>query len=272
MFQVILIFGIVGVCRGNELTSLTVGNVKDDGNEISIHIPETKTKVIKEYIIAAEMAKIIRKYTKLRPVNAKTDRLFVQYRHGKCVNQVIGKHTIAKVPKEIATFLKLPDPKLYTGHSFRHTGTTIAADAGAGMEDLMRLGEQYIRKSKTNMRKLGNLVSGAINLPKSSSAKTNSANSSPATEHPVRTLSASTSNNENGSEMGVYLSSEQMGPDDNSNGIILGDETTTSLKKNEAFEMASNAVNLLSDGGPLSEKLKGLAVQTGRGKETTFWS
>lgn len=139
-FQVVLIFGITGVCRGDELTNLTIGNVKDDGKEISVHVPKTKSKEPKDFIICGEMAKIIRQYVNLRPKNTKTDRMLMQYRKGKCVNQVMGKHSIANIPKLIAEFLKLPEPKLYTGHSYRRTGTTIAADAGASMEDLMRLG------------------------------------------------------------------------------------------------------------------------------------
>lgn len=144
------------------MVNLTVGNVKDDGIEISVYVPTTKTKVPKDYIICGEMAKIIREYIKLRPQNAKTDRMLMQYRKGKCVNQVMGKHSIAKIPKEIAAFLKLPEPNLYTGHSYRRSGTTIAADAGASVEDLMRLGpwksiavcQRYVQDSKRNKRNL----------------------------------------------------------------------------------------------------------------------
>jgi len=184
LFQVVLIFGVIRACRGGELTTITIGNVKDGGNEISVHIPTTKTKVPKDYIIGGEFAKITREYMKLRPTNSKTDRLFMQYRKGKCVNQVMGKYSIAKVPKDIASFLKLPEPNSYTGHSFRATSTTIAADAGTTLEDLKRLGpwksiyvcEQYIRKSKANKRKISNMIGGAINLPSTSAASTSNGN------------------------------------------------------------------------------------------------
>lgn len=85
----------------------------------------------------------------------------------------MGKHSIAKIPKEMASFLKLPNPELYTGHSYRRSATTIAADNGASIEELKRLGdwkstsvvERYIQNSVSYKRKISNRISGAINLP-----------------------------------------------------------------------------------------------------------
>lgn len=173
-----LAFGLLGVCRGDELTNLIVDNVTDNGNEIVVRIPNTKTKVSKLYIIDGAFTAIVHDYMKLRPKNATTNRFFLQCRNGKLTNQMMGKHSIAKIPKEMAKFLQLPDPEAYTGHSFRSTGTTIAADAGANIEDLKRLGEwksvsvceRYIRNSLGHKRKLANLISGAVNLPSTSSA------------------------------------------------------------------------------------------------------
>lgn len=44
--------------------------------------------------------------------------------------QVIGVHTIAKMPVSIAEYLKLENPTSFTGHCFRRTSTTIFANAG----------------------------------------------------------------------------------------------------------------------------------------------
>lgn len=49
-----LIFGVNGTCRGGELTNLTVKDIKDDGKEVKVKIPDTKTKVSTEYIICHE--------------------------------------------------------------------------------------------------------------------------------------------------------------------------------------------------------------------------
>lgn len=166
-------FGVIGLCRGDELTNIKCSHVKDTGEYFIVKIPYTKTKVPKTNVIDGEYTHIIRKYMSLRPPDATTDRFFMQYRNGRCVNQVIGKNNIAKFPKEIAKFLHLENPESYTGHSYRRTGATIAADAGASMEQMKRMGpwisptvcEKYIQESVGYKRQLGRIISGAINLP-----------------------------------------------------------------------------------------------------------
>ncbi|KAG4076030.1 hypothetical protein HA402_014029 [Bradysia odoriphaga] len=68
-FQVVMIFGLCSGSRGCELTSLTLDNVKDDGKEVIVRLPETKmkTKVTKLYVVGNEFAKIIRQYLDMRP-------------------------------------------------------------------------------------------------------------------------------------------------------------------------------------------------------------
>lgn len=168
-----LIFGLNGTCRIGELTDLTVKNVKDDGKELRVNIPNTKTKKSKEYIICDRFADIVREYIKLRPLNAKTDRLFLQWRNGKMVNQVMGKHSIAKIPKEVAKYLNLPEPSTFTGHSYRRTSTTVAVDEGCSMDEIKRIGpwestkvaERYVQDSLARKRKVAKMFSNAINLP-----------------------------------------------------------------------------------------------------------
>ena len=46
-------------------------------------------------------------------------------------NQPMGRNMIAKLPHEIAALLSLPNPSLYTFHSFRRTSATSAADGGS---------------------------------------------------------------------------------------------------------------------------------------------
>lgn len=174
--QVVLIFGFNGTCRGGELTGLTVKNINDDGKELRVNIPNTKTKKPKEYIICDQFASIVREYIKLRPSNAKTDRLFLQWRSGKCVNQVMGKHSIANIPKEVAKYLNLPEPLKFTGHSFRRTSASVAVDEGLTMDEIKRIGpwestkvaEKYVQASLARKRKVAKMFSNAINLPSSS--------------------------------------------------------------------------------------------------------
>jgi integrase len=43
----------------------------------------------------------------------------------------IGKFTLGKIGKEIAKVLKKPDPEKFTGHCWRRSAATAAADNGA---------------------------------------------------------------------------------------------------------------------------------------------
>eukprot|EP00727_Mastigamoeba_balamuthi_P009236 m51a1_g4935 hypothetical protein (221) ;mRNA; r:286392-287132 len=52
----------------------------------------------------------------------------------------LGKFTLAEVPGLVAKFLKLENPKSYTGHGLHATGTTWMADHGASEVELMEVG------------------------------------------------------------------------------------------------------------------------------------
>jgi hypothetical protein len=68
----------------------------------------------------------------------------------------------------IAKFLDLPDPKSYTGHSFRVSSATVLADEGASSITLKRHGrwtsdsvaEGYLRDSKQVRASTASLLSG----------------------------------------------------------------------------------------------------------------
>jgi integrase len=74
--------------------------------------------------------------------------------------QNIGENMIAKVPKEIATYLKKPHPEEYTSHCFRRTAATILAESGASLPELKIAGswnssttaESYISTSLRTKR------------------------------------------------------------------------------------------------------------------------
>lgn len=167
-------FGVMGPCRSDELTNLTTDMVKDDGKETVVRIPYTKTttKQPKLFQIDGYFAEIVRDYFRLRPANVHTNRFFVQYRGGKCTSQLMGKNSIAKIPKEVAKFLDLPNSERYTGHGFRRTSTKILVNTGVGIETLKRRSiwktnsacELYIQNSLAQKRKVGSLISSAINL------------------------------------------------------------------------------------------------------------
>ena len=73
--------------------------------------------------------------------------------------------------KQIATFLKLQNPKLYTGHCFRRSSATIWVGSGEDITTLKRHGgwrstavaEGYIEKSLTNKNNVAKKIMGSIN-------------------------------------------------------------------------------------------------------------
>lgn len=177
--KVILIFGIFGATRGDELTKVCVEHLVKQGDIYVVKIPDTKTKQPRSFVLEGENATYVNNYLKLRPMDISTNRFFISYKNGKCAKQVIGKNTIQSAPKTIAKFLNLDNPSGYTGHSFRRSSATILADAGADLLMLKRHGgwksstvaEGYVAESVGNKRKIGQLISDRIEMTKTKKQK-----------------------------------------------------------------------------------------------------
>lgn len=130
LLQVVLIIGVFGGCRREELTQLTVRQVKDEGYFFKIRILDAKNRG-REFIITngdyidLNCLEIIRKYSSLRPQYTTNQRFFISYRCGKCTAQPVGINTIGAMPKRIATYLQLENPEDYTGHCFRRSSSAL---------------------------------------------------------------------------------------------------------------------------------------------------
>lgn len=182
MAKVALIIGIAGACRKCELTFLRVGNVSDKDSHFVVQLPNTKTKVTREFVITEgktegqNLLDIIRKYIALRPRNVKHDRFFVKFTNGTCGVQPVGINTIGKLPKDIAQFLKLSNPALYTGHCFRRSSATLLADSGADILKLKQHGgwksssvaEGYVENSIENKKRIASDILGESGASSSS--------------------------------------------------------------------------------------------------------
>src|SRR5699024_3266518 len=92
------------------------------------------------HIIGEHYINIYRKYTSLRPQQMNDRRLFIKYINGKCCKMVMGIHKIGSVTREVASFLKIPNWKSFTGHCMRRTGATLLVDAGGDEVALKRFG------------------------------------------------------------------------------------------------------------------------------------
>lgn len=142
-----------------------------------IKIPNTKNKIPRSFVVEGDFLRIVQKYMNQRSQKGKTDRFFQNFQQGKCTAQAIGINKFGNMPKEIATFLGLPDAECYTGHSFRRTSATLLADSGANLTSLKRLGgwksdkvaESYIGDSLNNKLETGKKITQSINLRSSPS-------------------------------------------------------------------------------------------------------
>lgn len=90
----------------------------------------------------------------------------------------MGVNAIAKTPKIIATFLKLPNADQYTGHCFRRTAATITAEAGIGDIAMCHLAgwknlqtaKRYVDNTHKMKHNTANLIATTVNLPSTSNA------------------------------------------------------------------------------------------------------
>lgn len=172
LLQVVLIFGICGACRSIEFSKITVNDVEKHNQIILVKLRNTKTKIDRQFVIREEFANLVEKYQSLRPENLHTDRYFLNFQRGKCLRQVIGKNKFANMPRQIATYLNLPNMDLYTGHSFRRTSATLLADSGASISTLKRHGgwksstvaEGYVEDSVENKTKITSKITEFINI------------------------------------------------------------------------------------------------------------
>jgi integrase len=144
LMKAVMIMGIAGALRRDELHKMTVDNITDKGSMIIV----TKTNIRRSCTIidnpdeAVNFSDItsIRKYFLLRPKKTDTNTFSYAVRQGKCVNQVVGINTMGQIPQKIAEYLKLEDPKSYTGHAFRRTSATLLAGTGVDVMALKRHG------------------------------------------------------------------------------------------------------------------------------------
>lgn len=79
--KVVLVIGVFGACRRDELVKMKFSDVRDMGQYISIDIPQSKNGQARSFLVIEESEmcglKLIREYLSLRPKGAPIDRFFV---------------------------------------------------------------------------------------------------------------------------------------------------------------------------------------------------
>lgn len=172
----ILIFGVAGACRRQELVSLSTTCVEDSQTHFLIKLLDTKTKHDRSFTIVpgglenVNLLEVVRAYVALRPAKTSHNRFFVNYAKEKCTVQPVGIHKIGGVPGVVAKFLNLENSSSYTGHCFRRTSATLLANAGASMDGIKRHGgwrsstvaEGYVDDSESNKVSVASKILGRI--------------------------------------------------------------------------------------------------------------
>ena len=92
--------------------------------------------------------------------------------------EVMGRTMLGTIGKDIASELNLAEPKTYTGHCFRRSFNTAAAEAGATVLDLMtsngwknpKTAMEYIDGTKGRKRRMSKLATGVTTDPSGQNA------------------------------------------------------------------------------------------------------
>jgi hypothetical protein len=168
--------GYNGACRREELVNITIDDIEFKQDLITVSIPRTKNYLPRLFTITDERwIFLTTKYFNLRPQKVTHRRFFLTFRQGKCVNSPIGINTMGKISKEIASFLRLPNLELYTGHCFRRSSATHLANHGGSLLTIKRHGdwksstvaESYVDASLKNKIDVAQMLSAptTVNLP-----------------------------------------------------------------------------------------------------------
>ncbi|KAJ8985448.1 hypothetical protein NQ317_017080 [Molorchus minor] len=99
--KVVLILGISGACRREELTKMTVDDIEDKDSILIVKLPDTKTNIQRIFTVSNldYNIDIYRKYAALRPSYATSRRL--------CFNQVVEINCTGKMPSLISKIPKI---------------------------------------------------------------------------------------------------------------------------------------------------------------------
>lgn len=160
----------MGACRANEMYNMKIEDIRDLGSAFLVNVPYTKTKISRKFTITGNFYTICKKYIDLRPAYVTSQVFFLNYLNGKCTSQRIGINKFTKMGRQIAEFLKLPNPEKYSGHSFRRSSATLLVDAGGDITTLKRHGgwkstsvaEGYIDDSIKNKMDTAHKISSSI--------------------------------------------------------------------------------------------------------------
>ena len=170
--KAVLCVAVSGGLRSAEITELTFDDFIERDGTYHFNIKRKKQhgeQLSSKFVVPSRLAVYLNNYIlALRTTIGDyvlEGRLFKgtpKYNHtdaAKFVNQPMGKNKLATIGVDIAKKLELSKPETYTGHCFRRTSATLAADGGATIPEMQRA---FAWKSaKTAMKYVDNTDEGA---------------------------------------------------------------------------------------------------------------
>lgn len=173
------LFGVTGALRKSELSQIRFCDVTIHSDHLMVHVFSSKTDRAgngRNFFLLQDIdnpwkcpLKLYSGYLIALGENpSPNERIWRQYRTASkgFTRQVHGKNYFSTLPRKIAEFLKLDNPKSYTGHAFRRSGATAAVDNGIDMLNLKRLGgwksdsvaEGYIGESEVSKKRIATAI------------------------------------------------------------------------------------------------------------------
>ena len=158
---------LYGCLRKSELLALTVNDISPSDTGFTVHVKAQKSNTARNFHIEGPAISVMENYYQKRS-GIPNDRFLLACRAGKIINSPVGINNLATMPRKIAEFLGLEGVNEYTGHAFRRTAATWAADSGVDLVNLKRLGgwqsdtvaQGYIGESVDGQRKRAKIITG----------------------------------------------------------------------------------------------------------------
>lgn len=143
---------------------MKVEDIEDLKGRYLVTINNNKNDYPGQFLIGNLFYLLAKKYIALRASGKPSKRFFIHYLKGKCTQSAIRHHTTGAMPKKIATYLKLPNIKRYTGHCFRRSSAMLFSNFSAYMQMIKQLGrwrsdiitQDYVENSSNNRHMIFN--------------------------------------------------------------------------------------------------------------------
>ena len=179
--KAIIVISLSGGLRTSELRELDLADIVQKGDVYEVNLQRKKQHGEKKksmFIIPSSLASHVTNY--LLALSAtlgdvagpliKGTPVCKTTKTSKFVKQPMGKNLLYGIGKDVATKLVLENPESYTGHCFRRTSATMAADGGATAQQMqracgwksVRTAQKYVEESGTGAREMASIFTKTI--------------------------------------------------------------------------------------------------------------